>query len=372
MTMARPLDPWRTLELPRDATLEEVKAAYRRLAKRYHPDSAGEAALTRFLAVQAAYEALTEGPAGLRLGLAGRTPRPAGTRQARPAGPAAPGGPAARGGSGGSGRQAHQSGGPADGARGESWSDPGTRAGSGRKTRRTGGRKRAKPGSTSYDDAQFEPFEPSWEGASWYGESSGTYWTLNPKEFADPRKHGPEYQARARSTGRRRGRGHVGAAPDTESAADDADWSVETDAWTGVPDGMDASREQERPVAGWPSSTGWTGPGSSRSGSTAPGWSASASSRGRAQAGRMDSAATDGFASRRYPGGLAADSGLAPMSAADLVALGLFGLGVATLVVVLLGSPAISGLQSTVAAGGLASIVVAAIVRGLASRRSPD
>ena len=55
-----PPDPWRALQLPRDASLEEVKAAYRRLAKRYHPDSAGESALPRFLAIQAAYESLTE------------------------------------------------------------------------------------------------------------------------------------------------------------------------------------------------------------------------------------------------------------------------------------------------------------------------
>ncbi|HYU49556.1 MAG TPA: hypothetical protein VEO91_06455 [Candidatus Limnocylindria bacterium] len=69
---------------------------------------------------------------------------------------------------------------------------------------------------------------------------------------------------------------------------------------------------------------------------------------------------------------LAADGGWASTSPADLVALGLLGIGVATLVFVLVGSPAIAGLQWTVAAGGLASIVVAAIVRGLASRRSPD
>ena len=53
-------------------------------------------------------------------------------------------------------------------------------------------------GSTSYDGADSEPFEPDWGGASWYGTTSGTYWTLNPKEYADPRKHGPEYQRRAR------------------------------------------------------------------------------------------------------------------------------------------------------------------------------
>ena len=63
-------------------------------------------------------------------------------------------------------------------------------------------------GSTSYDGAEKEPFEPDWGGASWYGTTSGTYWTLNPKEYADPRKHGPEYQARAR-----RGRRSDPAAP---------------------------------------------------------------------------------------------------------------------------------------------------------------
>ncbi len=63
--------------------------------------------------------------------------------------------------------------------------------------RRAPGRRRASLGSTSYDDAE-EVFEPGWGGASWYGPSSGTYWTLNPREYADPRKHGPEYQARAK------------------------------------------------------------------------------------------------------------------------------------------------------------------------------
>jgi hypothetical protein len=48
--------------------------------------------------------------------------------------------------------------------------------------------------------------DPDWGGASWYGTSSGTYWTLNPKEYADPRKHGPEYQARARRADARRTR----------------------------------------------------------------------------------------------------------------------------------------------------------------------
>ena len=54
------IDPYATLGLPSGASLDEVKRAYRALAKRYHPDSAGEAAMTRFLAIQAAYEALTD------------------------------------------------------------------------------------------------------------------------------------------------------------------------------------------------------------------------------------------------------------------------------------------------------------------------
>jgi len=59
--MAPDADPYRTLGLPRDATLDEVRRAYRRLAKANHPDAAGEAALPRFLAIQAAYD-LIAGP----------------------------------------------------------------------------------------------------------------------------------------------------------------------------------------------------------------------------------------------------------------------------------------------------------------------
>lgn len=52
-------------------------------------------------------------------------------------------------------------------------------------------------GSTSYDEAR-DPADPTWGGASWYGPSSGEYWIVNPREYADPRKHGPDYQQRAR------------------------------------------------------------------------------------------------------------------------------------------------------------------------------
>jgi hypothetical protein len=86
----------------------------------------------------------------------------------------------------------------------------GNRTADGTSTRRRTTRK-ATLGSTSYDDAVQEPFEPEWQGASWYGRASGTYWTVNPKEYADPRKHGPEYQERAR---RASGRATDGARED--------------------------------------------------------------------------------------------------------------------------------------------------------------
>ena len=70
-------DPYRTLGLNPGATPAEIKRAYRRLAKAYHPDSAGERALPRFLAIQAAYERLTAGQPG-----------GAGIRGARAVGPA--------------------------------------------------------------------------------------------------------------------------------------------------------------------------------------------------------------------------------------------------------------------------------------------
>ena len=83
--MATEPDPYRTLGLPRTASLAEVKAAYRRLAKANHPDTAGEAAVPRFLAIQAAYERL----AGPMPGRPRSTPR----RHRPAAAPAVGGGP---------------------------------------------------------------------------------------------------------------------------------------------------------------------------------------------------------------------------------------------------------------------------------------
>src|SRR3954453_4662490 len=80
--MAPEVDPFLTLGVPPGASLNEIKSAYRRLAKQYHPDAAGERALPRFLAIQAAYERLRAGEGRLRVGPVG-TPR-SGARPAAP------------------------------------------------------------------------------------------------------------------------------------------------------------------------------------------------------------------------------------------------------------------------------------------------
>jgi hypothetical protein len=188
-------DPYRILGLPTGAPLAEVKRAYRRLAKENHPDTAGEAAIPRFLAIQAAYEALvgSDGRGRRRPGVARPAPWQADAERARATREAW------RARSARAGRR------PPDADEGgteAAGTAPGAARGGAR--RRGGGRRpgadrppdRATPGSTSYDHA--EPYDPEWTGASWYGQSSGTYWTINPKEYADPRKHGPEYQARGR------------------------------------------------------------------------------------------------------------------------------------------------------------------------------
>ena len=181
--MASDADPYRILGLARGAPLAEVKRAYRRLAKANHPDAAGESALPRFLAIQTAYDQIAGPDAG------------PGTTGGRASGPKRPWdaqpdrADATHRAYGGRSRRARPTGPrPAEPAAGEPPRPP-------REPREP---KLATMGSTSYDGVDSEPFEPDWGGASWYGTTSGTYWTLNPKEYADPRKHGPEYQARAR------------------------------------------------------------------------------------------------------------------------------------------------------------------------------
>ena len=214
--MANQPDPYRTLGLSPGASGDDIRRAYRRLAKANHPDSAGEKALPRFLAIQAAYESLA--------GIAGT--RRSGTRagpaaRATPREPWRPDPERAR-----TTREGRSTG--ADGATGR------RRRAAGEEPRRPGGGRsrpsnKATPGSTTYDAAEDEPFEPDWSGGTWYGASSGTYWTINPKEYADPRKHGPEYQRRAR----RRVDGAAGVGPDEEaSERPDAPPSSTDAGWT--------------------------------------------------------------------------------------------------------------------------------------------
>jgi curved DNA-binding protein CbpA len=90
MASSRPIeDPYRTLGILRGADLEDIKAAHRRLAKRFHPDgSMGDE--QRFLAVQEAYQLLSD-PQQRREWDRRHTPGPL---SARERGTAASGGPA--------------------------------------------------------------------------------------------------------------------------------------------------------------------------------------------------------------------------------------------------------------------------------------
>lgn len=69
---------YQALELNTAAGLGEIKQAYRRLAKRYHPDTAS-GGLARFLEVQQAYEALVKAAAA-----GGENPSPVGNGLAGP------------------------------------------------------------------------------------------------------------------------------------------------------------------------------------------------------------------------------------------------------------------------------------------------
>ncbi len=204
-------DPYRVLGLAPGAQLADVKRAYRLLAKRHHPD-AGKGSVARFLEIQAAYEVLVrrDGTDGERAGTA-RTaarrpaqasPRTAGARRSGgerpgdPAGPPPPGTEWARRPRDADGRPFPGAGGrPSAGTGGRSAAGAGGPGGTGERSRRGRAARKATLGSTTYDEAG-DAGEPTWEGADWYGPASGTYWTVNPKEYADPRKHGPEYTAR--------------------------------------------------------------------------------------------------------------------------------------------------------------------------------
>lgn len=176
-------EAWRVLGLPVRPSAFAVKVAFRRLAKSTHPDAigGGDANTLQFARITEAYEvALAEATAAGRLVGSGRaqpsaTPSPAPRRAAQPPRPKAGAQPTAS----------------------------------------------ARPGSTTYDGATEE--EPVWDGAAWVGADSGTYWTVNPREYADPRKHGPEYRARGkrpvRRTPRERTQAQFVARPETAAKA---------------------------------------------------------------------------------------------------------------------------------------------------------
>ena len=310
-------DPYRVLGLARGASADEVRRAYRRLVKENHPDSAGEKALPRFLAIQAAYETLAGGPSIRRVGGRAaatrpvprdpwradpdraRTTRDTSARPGRAGRPASAGGPTAKGSSGGpstkgsTGTPGGSTGRGGDGV-GSSQRPAGDRP-------RPDGRKRAPNkatlGSTSYDAAADEPFEPEWSGGTWYGASSGTYWTLNPKEYADPRKHGPEYQRRARRRTAGTGVGGAGQRPD-EPWDDDLGEPVEPP--IGGPSGADGPSADEesaargaagRPAVGRRRSEGR----GTRSAGSTPAWDAASAAWDHAAPSAGSSAESDGL-----------------------------------------------------------------------------
>ncbi|MFQ3679121.1 MAG: J domain-containing protein, partial [Pseudanabaenaceae cyanobacterium] len=78
-----PIECYRILGLPRYAPLEDVKVAYRRLARKYHPDLNPDSptAAEKFQRVQQAYQILknTESPAP-----EAKTPRPSSQKPVSP------------------------------------------------------------------------------------------------------------------------------------------------------------------------------------------------------------------------------------------------------------------------------------------------
>ncbi|KAG5472208.1 hypothetical protein CUR178_02887 [Leishmania enriettii] len=56
-----PFDPYKILGVKPDASKDEIKKAYHRLALRFHPDSGAEGNSARFAAVNEAYEAVKDG-----------------------------------------------------------------------------------------------------------------------------------------------------------------------------------------------------------------------------------------------------------------------------------------------------------------------
>ena len=273
-------DPYRVLGLGPGASIEDVKKAYRRLAKANHPDAAGEAALPRFLAIQAAYDQIAGPDAGNARAL-GR--RPGTPRRPWEADPDRAG--ATYRAYGGRPR-------PRPGPRAGPRPRPGPRPAASDRADGTDRKpKKATLGSTSYDNVDAEAFDPDWGGASWYGTTSGTYWTINPKEYADPRKHGPEYQARAR----RAASGQPAPGGDIASGSRSAPESTTAESTTTestTTEGPSAAAEPVGPVGPTVSGSGQAAPGApSPTHTTTSWWEATAGEPARSSAAEPASAA---------------------------------------------------------------------------------
>ena len=189
----RTVEAWRVLGLPSTPTVEAVKQAYRGLAKSLHPDAAGGTAKpAAFARLTEAYEvALSEASAANRHGATRSRPSspPPPRQRSAPRRDAAPREPEAR-----------------------------------------GTRPRATPGSTTYDGAGPEDGDQPWDGAEWVGADSGTYWRVNPKEYADPRKHGAEYRARGKRPVRR-DRSEQRVSPSEAAYATQEERALTSDRW---------------------------------------------------------------------------------------------------------------------------------------------
>jgi curved DNA-binding protein CbpA len=131
-------DPYARLGLRRGASRADVRRAYRRLAKRFHPDRAGEGDLETFLAIQAAYQRIMDGDIRLALPRSRQYRRPTPTWTARTAPP-------------------------------RRWQQ--AAAGGGR-TATTGGRTATTGGRTATSGG-WTPTDSGWAGARWYWEGIG-------------------------------------------------------------------------------------------------------------------------------------------------------------------------------------------------------
>ena len=93
--MSPPIDPYKTLQVDPEAEEQVIVAAYRRLARKYHPDVApGDEARTRMTAINAAWELIGD-PAKRASFDRERAVRAAMDRSTRPATPTSPAAPAA-------------------------------------------------------------------------------------------------------------------------------------------------------------------------------------------------------------------------------------------------------------------------------------